>query len=52
MRLSKYTKTPIEFYLEEPIGEFYAWVKTMNSEIDLENKMQKRALAEARAKRR
>lgn len=51
MRLSKYTKSPIDFFLEQPIGDFYAWVKTMNDEIDLERKMQKRAEAEARAKR-
>lgn len=52
MRLSKYTKSPIEYFLEQPIGDFYAWVKTMNDEIRLERKMQKQAEAEARARRR
>jgi hypothetical protein len=50
MRLSKYTKSPIDYFLEQPIGDFYAWVKTMNDEINLERKMQKQAEAEARAR--
>ncbi len=52
MRLSKYTKTPIDFFLGLSMGEFYEWVKTMNKEIDMERRMQKRAMAEAKAKRR
>ena len=52
MRLSKYTKSPIDFFLEEQIGDFYAWVQTMNKEIDIENSMQKKAMAAAKAKRR
>lgn len=52
MRLSKYTKSPIEFFLEEQIEDFYAWVQTMNKEIDTENAMQKKAMAAARARRR
>lgn len=52
MRLSKYTKSPIDYFLEQPIGDFYDWVQTMNREIDLERQMQKRAAAEAKAKRR
>ncbi len=52
IRLSKYTKSPINFFLEEQIGDFYAWVKTMNKEIEMERATQKRAAAEAKAKRR
>ena len=52
MRLSKYTKSPIDFFLEEQIGDFYAWVKTMNREIEMERAMQRRAAAEAKARRR
>lgn len=52
MRLSKYTKSPIDYFLEQPIGDFYDWVKTMNREIGLECQMQKMAAAAAKAKRR
>lgn len=45
MRLAKYTKTPISFFLELPIGEFYDWVGTMNREIELENKTIKQMAA-------
>lgn len=48
MRLSKYTKSPIDFFLEQPIGDFYEWVKTMNKDVDLERKMQERAAKQAR----
>ena len=51
MRLSKYTKSPIDFFLEEQIGDFYAWVQTMNNEIRLEDEAHRRAMAQARAKR-
>ena len=43
MRLSKYTKTPIGFFLELPVGEFVEGVKTMNEEIRMENKMMENA---------
>ena len=38
MRLAKYTKTPINFFLDLPPHEFYEWVKVMNDEIKRENK--------------
>ena len=52
MRLSKYTKSPIGFFLDLPMDDFYEWVQTMNKEIEMERRMQKRAAAEAKAKRR
>ena len=48
MRLSKYTKSPIDFFLEQPIGDFYEWVKTMNKDVDLERKMQEQAARQTR----
>ena len=38
MRLAKYTKTPIGYFMEMPIDEFYEWVQVMNAEIKRENK--------------
>lgn len=48
MRLSKYTKSPIDFFLEQPIGDFYEWVKTMNKDVGLERKMQEQAARQSR----
>ncbi|WP_157868799.1 MULTISPECIES: hypothetical protein [Megasphaera] len=36
MRLAKYTKTPIGWFLEQPIGDFHAWIQVMNEEVDRE----------------
>jgi hypothetical protein len=38
LRLAKYSNTPIGWFLELPMGEFYAWIKVMNAEVDRENK--------------
>jgi hypothetical protein len=38
LRLAKYSNTPIGYFMEMPIGEFYAWIKVMNAEIERENK--------------
>ena len=43
LRLAKYSKSPIDYFLELSIGDFYAWVQTMNEEIDIEREMAKRA---------
>ena len=48
MRLAKYTKTPVGYYLELPIGEFYEWIKVMNAEI----KRETRELEKIKKKRR
>nr|DAV63504.1 MAG TPA: hypothetical protein [Caudoviricetes sp.] len=36
MRLAKYTKTPIGWFLEQQIGDFHAWIQVMNEEVDRE----------------
>ena len=42
-RFAKYSKSPIDYFLEAPIGDFYAWVKVMNEEINRKNEAVKRA---------
>ena len=43
MRLAKYSKSPMDYFLEASIGDFYEWVRVMNEEIDREIAAQKRA---------
>ena len=38
MRLAKYTKTPISYFMDLPLDEFYEWIKVTNEEIKRENK--------------
>ena len=38
MRLAKYTKTPVNYFLDLPLDEFHEWIKLINSEIKRENK--------------
>ena len=40
MRLAKYTKTPISYFMDLPLDEFYEWIKIMNEEIKREDKEQ------------
>ena len=40
--MSKYSKTPIGFFLDLPIGEFYAWVRVNNEEIKREDEAVKK----------
>jgi hypothetical protein len=37
LRLAKYSNTPIGWFLELPVGEFYAWMEVIGSEIKREN---------------
>ena len=37
MRMAKYTNTPIDFFLNLPIDEFYDWVRSVNDEVKREN---------------
>ena len=52
MRLARYTKTPISYFLKQPIDSFVAWIKTMNKEIERENEGIKKAQEEAKRKRK
>lgn len=36
--MAKYTGTPIGYFLEIPMGDFYAFVAIMNEEVERENK--------------
>ncbi len=38
MRLAKYTKTPINYFLDLPLDEFHEWIKITNAEIKRESK--------------
>jgi len=35
--MSKYTSTPIGWFLDQPILDFYDWLSVINSEIKREN---------------
>ncbi|MCI7200889.1 MULTISPECIES: hypothetical protein [Megasphaera] len=43
MRLAKYTKTPIGWFLDQPIGDFYEWIQVMNEEVEREEEEMKKA---------
>ena len=43
LRLAKYSKSPVGYFLELPIGDFYEWVKVMNEEMEREIAAHKRA---------
>lgn len=38
MRMAKYSRTPISYFLNLTPDEFYEWVEVMNAEIKRENK--------------
>ena len=52
MRLSRYTKTPISYFLKQPIDIFIAWIQTMNKEIERENQAIEKSKEEAKKKRK
>ena len=37
LRMAKYSNTPIGWFLELPVGEFYSWMKVIGLEIKREN---------------
>ena len=41
--MAQFTKTPIDFFLRMPIGEFYKWVETVNAEMERESEEIKKA---------
>lgn len=43
MRLAKYTKTPIGWFLDQSIGDFYEWIQVMNEEVEREEEEMKKA---------
>ena len=43
MSLAKYTKTPIGWFLEQPIGDFHEWIQVMNEEVEREEEEMEKA---------